>query len=75
MQWLLLAFALEFVPVLALLDAWNRPEEHFEGGAPDRSAWVKWLWIGVATAWFLVGNAVVLGYYYSVVRRNSGSRF
>jgi hypothetical protein len=29
------------------------------------------LCVGVATAWFLVGNGIVLGYYYAVVRRNT----
>ena len=32
---------------------------------------MRWLWVAVATSWFLVGNGIVLGYYYSVIRRNA----
>jgi hypothetical protein len=62
---------LEFIPALALFDCIGRDPDEFPGGADDRRAWILWLWVGVATAWFLAGNGIVLGYYYSVVRRNT----
>lgn len=60
--------------VLSLLDCTNRPPDHFEGGAPDRSAWLRWLVIAVPTSLVGVGFGIVLGYYYGVVRRNSAGR-
>lgn len=72
--WLVL-LGLEFPVIMALLDCWNRPEEHFAGGAPDRAAWLRWLALAVVLAVVLVGYGIVLGYYYAVVRRSSaGSR-
>lgn len=65
--------ALEVPAVVALLDCWNRRPDEFEGGADDRRSWLAWLVLGVLTAWFLVGNGIVLGYYYAVVRRNPPS--
>jgi hypothetical protein len=35
---------------------------------------VRWLIVGVATAWVGVGDGIVLGYYYAVVRRNTPAR-
>lgn len=67
---LILLIGLEYPAVMALLDCINRPESHFRGGADDRRGWVRWLIVGVLTAWALVGNAVVLAYYYSVIRNN-----
>ena len=74
MRWLLLLVGLEFPAVLALVDCFNRDVDHFAGGGDDRRSWLRWLWVGVATAPVLVGNGILLGYYYSVVRRNSPSR-
>ena len=34
-------------------------------------AWVRWLVVAVLTAWLLVGNGILLGYYYVIVKRNS----
>jgi hypothetical protein len=62
---------LEAIPLLALVDCFGREGGEFPGGADDRRAWILWLWVAVATAWFLVGNGIVLGYYYAVVRRNA----
>lgn len=62
---------LESIPLLALVDCFGRRPEEFAGGAGDRRGWLIWLAIAVATAWFLVGNGIVLGYYYTVVRRNT----
>ncbi len=62
---------LEAIPLLALVDCFGREDAEFPGGADDRRAWVLWLCVGVATAWFLVGNGIVLGYYYAIVRRNT----
>ncbi|HEX9683406.1 MAG TPA: hypothetical protein VGA13_10005 [Acidimicrobiales bacterium] len=74
MELLLLLAGLTFPAVMALLDARQRPAEHFEGGADDQAAWVRWLVVAVVTAPLLVGNGIVLGYYYSVVRRNTPGR-
>lgn len=62
---------LEFPVVMAVLDCWQRPEEHFAGGADDRTAWLRWLVVAVITVPILLGFGIVLGYYYAVVRRNS----
>ena len=70
----LLFLALETPALLALLDCFNRGEDDFEGGAADRKSWLGWLLVGVATAWCLVGNGIVLGYYYAVIRRNTPMR-
>lgn len=61
---------LEFPALMALLDCRNRPAEQFPGGADDQRSWFRWLLVGVATAWLLVGNGIVLGYYHSIIRRN-----
>jgi hypothetical protein len=63
--------ALEVPALLALLDCYNRDPEQFAGGADDRRSWLKWLLVGVATAWLLIGNGIVLGYYYAVIKRSS----
>ena len=69
--WPLVLLLLEFPVVAALLDCTNRPEEDFAGGADDRLAWKRWLWVAVATVPILLGFGIVLGYYHAVVRRNS----
>ena len=74
MNWAFLLIGLEFPAVLALIDCINRDDDDFEGGAADHQAWVRWLVPGVLLAWAAVGYAVVLGYYFVVVRRNSFSR-
>ena len=74
MEWLLLLLGLAFPAVLALIDCVNRDEDHFEGGAEDRRSWVRWLIVAVITAPVLVGNGILLGYYYTVVKRNSPAR-
>jgi len=63
--------ALEFPAVVALLDCYHRKPGEFAGGEADRRSWIRWLWGAVATAWLLVGNAVLLGYYWSVVKRQT----
>ena len=62
---------IEFPVVMALIDCWNRPEDHFADGADDRKAWIRWLIVAVITVPILIGFGIVLGYYYAVVRRNS----
>ena len=69
--WWLTLILLEFPAVIAFLDCFNRPPEHFAGGADDRRAWVRWLVVALVTVPVLVGYGIVLGYYFSVVRRNS----
>ena len=61
---------LESISILALLDCWQRDPEEFTDGLEDKQGWIRWLIVAVATSWFLVGNGIVLGYYYSVIRRN-----
>ncbi len=67
----LVLLLLEFPVIAAVLDCWQRPEEHFAGGAPDRRAWMRWLALAVVTVPILLGFGIVLGYYHAVVRRNS----
>ena len=74
MSWWLLLAGLEFPAVLALLDCVNRDDTHFAGGGPDRRSWIRWLVLAVLTAPILVGNGILLGYYYAVVRRNMPAR-
>jgi hypothetical protein len=70
-RWLLLIVGLEFPAILSLVDCSNRPDEHFEGGAEDKRAWVRWLIVAVITVPILLGYGIVLGYYFTVVKRNS----
>ena len=74
MRWVLLVLGLDSIAILSLIDCFNRPVTHFEGGEPDKRGWIRWLWIAVATAWAGVGNLIVIGYYYAVVRRNTMSK-
>ncbi|HEY9556347.1 MAG TPA: hypothetical protein VIR58_06415 [Acidimicrobiales bacterium] len=67
----LLILMLEFPAIMALLDCWQRPVDHFAEGADDRRAWLRWLVVAVITVPVLVGYLVVLGYYFAVVRRSS----
>ncbi len=69
--WWLLVPMLEFPVVMALLDCWQRPPDHFTEGEEDRRAWLRWLGVAVLTVPILLGYGIVLGYYYGVVRRNS----
>ena len=74
MRWLILVLGLEFPVVLALLDCAGRGEDHFDGGAEDRQAWLRWLAIAVVVAPLLVGYGIVLAYFYAVVKRNAPNR-
>lgn len=67
----LVLLGLEFPVLMALLDCWQRPPEHFQDGAEDRRAWLRWLLVAVVTVPILLGFGIVLGYYFAVVRRNS----
>jgi hypothetical protein len=69
--WPILLLGLELPAVLALLDCVNRPPNHFEGGEDDRRSWRGWLIVAVVTVPVLVGYLILVGYYYTVVRRNS----
>ena len=62
---------MEFPVIMALLDCWQRPADHFADGEDDRKAWMRWLVVAVITVPILLGYGIVLGYYYAVVRRNS----
>jgi hypothetical protein len=68
--WLVL-IGLEFPAIIALLDCVQRPADHFEGGAPDRTAWLRWLVVGAVLVPVLLGYGILLGYYYVVIRRNA----
>ena len=74
MRWLILVLGLEFPVVLSLLDCSNRSDAHFDGGADDRRAWLRWLAIAVVLAPVLVGYGIVLSYFYAVVKRNAPGR-
>lgn len=69
--WWQLIPMLEFPVLMALLDCWQRPPEHFAEGAEDRRAWLRWLLVAVVTVPVLLGYGIILGYFYAVVRRNS----
>lgn len=69
--WPLLVLMLEFPVIMALLDCWQRPVDHFSEGAEDRTAWLRWLAVAVVTVPVLLGYGIVLGYYFAVIRRNS----
>jgi len=73
-QWLILVCGMEFPPGLALLDCRNRSADHFEGGADDRAAWLRWLAISMVLAPVLFGYGIVLAYFWSVVKRNAPNR-
>ena len=70
MHLLLAILVLESISLLALLDCSGRDADEFTGGAEDRRGWIGWLLVAVATSWILVGNGIVLGYYFVVIRRN-----
>lgn len=74
MRWLILVLGLEFPVALSLLDCVNRTDEHFEGGADDRRAWIRWLAVAVVLAPVLFGYGIVLAYFYAVVKRNAPGR-
>ena len=75
MRWLVLVFGLELPALLAWLDCRNREQDHFEGGAPDRAAWLRWLVVAMLTVpLFGLGYGIVLGYFWAVVRRNTPGR-
>lgn len=67
----LLILALEFPALIAVADCYNRAPGDFPGGADDRRSWIRWLWVAVATNWLLVGNAILLGYYWIVIKRRT----
>lgn len=71
MELILLLLALELPAIVALVDCFQRRPAEFAGGEADRRSWIRWLWVAVGTAWLLVGNAILLGYYWSVVRRRT----
>lgn len=68
--WLVL-IGIEFPAIVAMLDCVQRPAEHFEGGADDRVAWIRWLAVGILLVPVLAGYGILLGYYFSVIRRNA----
>ena len=73
MDLLLFVLALEAPAIVALLDCTNRDADEFAGGEQDKREWQRWLLLGVLTAWFLVGNAAVLAYYFVVVKGSGRS--
>ena len=73
MQLVIALLVLESISILALLDCYGRDPEEFNGGSDDRRAWLWWLVVAVGTSWFLLGNGIVLGYYFVVIRRNPAS--
>jgi hypothetical protein len=74
MPWPLLLLGLEFPALLALLDCVHREPDAFARGEADRRSWIRWLILAVLTAWLVIGNAILLGYYHVVVRGNSMAR-
>lgn len=68
--WLVL-IGLEFPALIAMLDCVQRPADHFEGGAEDKTAWTRWLVVAILLVPVLIGYGILLGYYYVVIRRNA----
>lgn len=66
----ILVLGLEFPAVMAILDCVQRPGEHFAEGDEDKRAWTRWLIVAIFTVPVFVGYGILLGYYYSVIRRN-----
>jgi hypothetical protein len=62
---------MEFPALVALVDCINRDPDAFEGGAADRGGWIRWLAISLLLCPILFGYGIVLGYYWSVVKRSS----
>ena len=73
-SWILVVIGLEFPAVLSLVDCLNREDDHFLGGHEDKRAWIRWLIVAVITVPILLGYGIVLGYSFTVVRRNSPAR-
>lgn len=71
--WPLILLGLEFPAIMAVLDCWFRPVDHFAGGAEDQRGWKGWLLVSLLTVPILIGYGIVIGYYFAVVRRNSPS--
>lgn len=69
--WPILLLGLEFPAITAMIDCIYRPEDHFAGGAEDRRSWLGWLFVAIITVPILLGYGIIIGYYYSVVRRNA----
>jgi hypothetical protein len=69
--WVAIFLGLEYPAAFSLFDCRQRPADEFPGGEADKRAWTWWLVVAVATAWALVGNGIVLGYYWSVVKRTT----
>lgn len=67
--WLVL-IGLEFPAIIAMLDCLQRPADHFEQGAEDRTAWIRWLAVAIVLVPVLLGYGILLGYYFVVIRRN-----
>jgi hypothetical protein len=62
---------LEFPVLMAVLDCWHRPADHFAEGPEDRVAWLRWPAVAVVTVPVLLGYGILFGNYFAVVRRNS----
>ena len=68
---MLLVLGLEFPTTVALIDCINRDADGFEGGAPDRQGWIRWLIVSYVLCPVLFGYGIVLGYYWAVVKRTN----
>ena len=71
--WPMVLIGLEFPAVLALVDCWFRPDDHFDGGEEGHRGWRRWLIVAVVTVPVLVGFLLLIAYYQSVVRRQSST--
>ena len=68
--WLVI-LGLELPAIVAMSDCLQRPPDHFDGGAEDRTAWLRWLVVAILLVPVLLGYGILLGYYYVVIRRNT----
>ena len=71
--WLVI-LGLELPAIVAMSDCLQRPPDHFDGGAEDRTAWLRWLVVAILLVPVLLGYGILLGYYYVVIRRNTPGR-
>lgn len=70
MQVVFALLVLGSISIFALVDCIQREPQQVTGGRENKRGWTRRLMMAVATAWFVVGNGIVRGYHFSVIRRN-----
>ena len=57
--WLVI-LGLELPAIVAMSDCLQRPPDHFDGGAEDRTAWLRWLVVAILLVPVLLGGGIPL---------------